>query len=342
MKPKDLFDYMGRGKMPPRIPFVPTIYEHAARVIGKTPCQVAQDEDLIVEGQLACYDTYGHDLVSVGLDIYNVECEALGADIEFFENESLPSMRVPLIKTKEDFKNLKIPDPERDGRMPIFLNATQRIQDSIGKEVIVNGTVVGPFTLAALLRGFENFILDLLFDQEFAFNLMNFAKEVAMAFAKAFLKRGVGLSINESWISPPLLSPDLYRRFAHPVERELIQGIKKLGQSNVALISGGDTTSIAADMVTTQTSLLMADYNTDQVFYKKLCKEHGILLRGSIEAKTVEDGNEDEIYKAVRTVIKNCGDYEGFIFGCGVVSYHTSVSKVLELKKIVQSLNHMR
>lgn len=342
MKPKDLFSYMGRGEMPPRTPFVPTIYEHGAKVIGKTPSQVAQDEDLIVESQLTCYEIYGHDLVSVGLDIYNVECEALGAEIEFFDNENLPSMKEPLIKDKEDLKNLRIPNPEEDARMPLFLNATQRIQESIGEEVIVNGAVVGPFTLAALLRGFENYIMDLLFDEEFALELMDFAKEVGMAFAEAFLKRGVGLSINESWISPPLLSPDLYRDYVLPVERDLIQGIKKLGQTNVALISGGNTTSIAADMVNTGTSLLMADYNTDQVFYKGLCKEHGILLRGSIEAKTVENGDEDEMYRAAQAVIENCGDYAGFIFGCGVVSYDTSVSDVLKLKKIVQGLNNMR
>ena len=68
---KELFEIIKSDKKPPRIPFVPTLFEHAARVINKTPSEVAQNEDLLVKSQLACYEKYKHDLVSVGVDIYN-------------------------------------------------------------------------------------------------------------------------------------------------------------------------------------------------------------------------------------------------------------------------------
>lgn len=337
MNGKELFTVMGKGNIPPHIPFIPTIFEHSAKVIGKTPSEIAQDEDLIVESQLACYEMYRHDLISIGVDIYNVEYEALGAKVHFPENQELPSTNEIMISKPEDIDRLSVPDPEKDARMPMFLNAVRRVNDKVGNEVIVNGTVVGPFTLAAIMRGFENFVMDLVMEPEFAYKLMEFANKVSLSFAESFIKRGVGLSINESWIAPPLLSPAFYAENVVAYERELIQGIKRLGQENVALISGGNTTDILDDMVTTGTSLLLADSECDRLYYKKICARNNILMRASISSKIVEDGDETKMKEAAAEVINDCRDYSGFIFGCGIVSYDTKPESVIKLKEIVMS-----
>ncbi len=165
---------------------------------------------------------------------------------------------------------------------------------------------------------------------------MEFANKVSLAFAESFIKRGVGLSINESWIAPPLLSPAFYAENVVGYERQLIQAIKKLGQKNVALISGGNTTDIVDDMITTGTSLLLADSECDRQYYKKVCKENNILMRASISSKIVEDGDEREMTRAAGEVIRDCRDYSGFIFGCGIVSYDTKPESVVKLKSIVE------
>lgn len=342
MNGREIFNCMKKGQKPQRIPFVPTIYEHAAKVVGKTPSQVAQSEELIVNSQLESYKIYKHDLISVGVDIYNVEVEALGAKVSFYDNTDIPSVEEILVKNKGDIKKLKVPDPEKDGRMPIFVNATEKILKEVGDEVIVNGTIVGPFTLAAILRGFENFIMDMVYDRDFALEVMEFAKKVGLFFAQSFIRRGAGISINESWISPPLLSPDLYSRYVYPIEKQMVDEIKAMGLDNIALISGGNTTEIAPYMLKTGTSLLMADYNTDQQYYKELCREKGVMLRASIESKLVEYGTKDEMREAARKVIDKCGDYEKFIFGCGVVSYGTPISNVILLKEIVNELSQQK
>lgn len=337
MNGRELFKIMAAGEIPPEIPFIPTIFEHSAKVIGKTPSQIAQDEDLLVESQLACYEIYKHDLISIGVDIYNIEYEALGAKVKFPENAELPSTNEIIVKCEEDIDKLVVPNPEKDARMPMFLNAVQRVNEKVGKEVIVNGTIVGPFTLAAIMRGFENFVMDLVMEPDFAYKLMEFANKVSLAFAESFIKRGIGLSINESWIAPPLLSPAFYAENVVEYEKKLIQGIKKLGQKNVALISGGNTTDILDDMITTGTSLLLADSECDRLYYKKRCRENNILMRASIASKIVETGDEDEMKSAAAKVINDCRDYSGFIFGCGIVSYNTKPESVLKLKEIVRN-----
>ncbi len=339
---RELFLDMDRGRIPDRIPFIPTIYEHAARLIGATPSEVAVSGDLLVEGQLACYERYRHDLISVGLDIYNIECEALGAEVEYWDNDDLPSVKQVLLENSGDLRLLKTPNPEKSGRMPMLLDAAERIQHSVGAEVIVNGTVVGPFTLAAILRGFENFVIDLLTDPEYAAGLMEFTKHVGLEFARAFINRGLGISINESWIAPPLLSPDMYERHVLPVERDMIRQIKSMGQKNVALISGGDTTPIAHLMAATGTSLLLADSNTDQRRYVELCSRNGILVRASIAPKLVKSESDSDLGMAVEKVVRTCGGYHGFIFGCGIVSFDTDPDRVVKLRELVDAAERPR
>ena len=338
MNGKALFEKMSKGQMPDRIPFVPTLFEHSAKVINKTPSQVAQSEDLIVESQLASYEIYKHDLIAVGVDIYNVELEALGATVKYHDNDAIPAIEEILIENREDLAKLKIPNPQEAMRMPLFLNAVDKINKAVGNEVIVNGTIVGPFTLAANLRGFENYIMDLMLEPEFALEVLEFSKNVGLAYAKAFIDLGVGISINESWIAPPLLSPSLYKEHILQVQTDMIATLKTLGQKNVALISGGNTTVIAEDMITTGTSLLMADYCTDQLKYKALCRSKNIALRASIESSIVKTGTKEQMYAQCKEVIHNCADYEKFIFGCGVVSYDTDVKRLLELKDIVNEI----
>ena len=101
--------------------------------------------------------------------------------------------------------------------------------------------VSGPFTLAAILRGYENYVMDMITDPDYARRLMDFTYQVGLTFGTAFVKTGAGLSINESWITPPMLSPEMFRDFPFRYERALIADLKKAGFSSIGLISGGNT-----------------------------------------------------------------------------------------------------
>ena len=336
---REIINLLNKGVIPPRVPFVPVIYEHAASLIGVNTSDLARDEDLNVKGQLAAYHLYKHDLVSVGVDIYNIEAEALGCKVSFFDDFSVPSISEPIISDFEDLRKLKIPNPATDGRMPLFISATRRINEAIGKDVFVSGTVVGPFTLAAILRGFEPFLVDLITDEEFALEQLKFASEVSFQYAKAFIDIGAGVAVNESWIVPPLLSPELFESVVFEFERKLISRIKSYGLKNVALICGGNTSSIANLLVQTGTSLLMADSNSDQAAIKRLCELHKINLRASIDSGAVQNGNYELLETFVKNVIAKCAANGRFIFGCGIVSANTPVANVLKLKELVNKYN---
>ncbi len=337
LMPKERMTRVSQGLRPDRVPFVPVVYEHAAKLIGTVPSVLARNLDLMVEGQLASYRLYGMDIVSVGVDIYNVEAEALGSKIQYFDSKdpSVPAVvSYVLGEDKDKLVDLKIPDPFRDGRMPIFLEACQRIIREVGDEVQVNATIVGPFSLAAILRGFENFIMDMLTDPTYARQVMDFTARVGLAYGSAFAKIGAGLSINESWVAPPLLSPQLFHDFPFAYEKDLVAKLKKAGFKSVGLISGGNTWPIAPYLIQTGTSILMADANTDQAAYKKLAQEAGIILRASIDPKLLCVGSYQEIKEATLKVLNTCAPGGRFILGCGVVPYEANPENILTLKKV--------
>jgi len=62
-----------------RMPFSAAVYENAARFTGRTPWEVSRDPDLLHAGHRAAWLEYGHTPVVVGIDIYNLEAEAYGA-----------------------------------------------------------------------------------------------------------------------------------------------------------------------------------------------------------------------------------------------------------------------
>jgi len=52
---------------------VPSVYEHGAALIGRSPGEVSRDPALMAAAALEAYRLYAHDILTVGIDIYNVE-----------------------------------------------------------------------------------------------------------------------------------------------------------------------------------------------------------------------------------------------------------------------------
>lgn len=167
------------------IKFLPTIYEHSAAVVGATPSEAAYDYELFVRGQIRAYELYSHDLITVGIDIYNVEAEALGMKVIIYDDDTLPSVEGILLEELEQVRDLKFPDPHRDGRMPMFLAAAEEI--SRKTNAAVNGCITGPYTLAAILRGYENFIIDLHTNPDEVKLLLEFTYKVCVDYGKAYI-----------------------------------------------------------------------------------------------------------------------------------------------------------
>ncbi|MHC4363221.1 MAG: uroporphyrinogen decarboxylase family protein, partial [Planctomycetota bacterium] len=83
MSPKERVRLALQGRETDRPLFCPAIYEHMAKLVGRSPSEVSRSAGLLEQAVLAEYETYAPDMLTVGIDIYNVEAEALGSEVAF-------------------------------------------------------------------------------------------------------------------------------------------------------------------------------------------------------------------------------------------------------------------
>ena len=96
--------------------FAPSVYEHGAALIGRTPWEVSRDPSLLFEAQAAAYRRYGHSPVVVGVDIYNLEPEAYGALVDPPAGTGIPAIGRHRCRSLEELASLPPFDPAAAGR----------------------------------------------------------------------------------------------------------------------------------------------------------------------------------------------------------------------------------
>lgn len=139
MTPRQRIQNLLEGRRIDKTPFCPAIYEHKAALIGVTPSEMCRDADLFEKAVSREVETYEPDLLVIGCDIYNVEAEAAGCEVYYPETNDVPAVERRALRVADEISRLKLPDPEKDGRMPLHLEVGQRIHKRFGKDRIVRG-----------------------------------------------------------------------------------------------------------------------------------------------------------------------------------------------------------
>ena len=143
----------------------PSIYEHAAAIIGRVPWDVSRDEGLLFDAHAAAYRLYRHTPIMPGIDIYNLEAEAYGGVVERPGGVGIPAIPHPICKSASGLLELTPLDPRRDGRIPMALRAAARLAAEF-PEAQVRVPVSGPFSIASSLVGFETLLCDVAADPD--------------------------------------------------------------------------------------------------------------------------------------------------------------------------------
>jgi uroporphyrinogen decarboxylase len=307
-----------------RIPFVPAIYEHKGRLVDKSPSEICRDGESLYTALHRELELYDPDMLVIGVDVYNVEAEALGCQVVYFEDSNdVPGIITPLIEGPSDLDKLGVPDPERDGRMPVYLDVAERMCPELGGEMILRGAVNGPYSMASMLLGPEKFVFATMEDPSFARRLLEFCAKVTVAFGQAFLVRGVEPIIFDSRATPKLASPRVFRQLVKPVYRDcVLPELKASGGRFVPLIIGGNTTTIVDELIATGAAQLLCDHSTNILEFSRKCLAARLPFRANVDALLVSRGPVAAIRRAALEILKRCGDQPGFLLGCGVVDYN--------------------
>ena len=317
------------------VPFVPAVYEHKARLAGRSPSEVCRDGGLLRECLERELETYDPDMLVVGIDVYNVEAEALGCAIRYFEGSAdVPAVEAPLLESPGGLGRLGLPDPGRDGRMPLLIDTAARLHKDMGRGIIIRGALTGPFSLASALVGTEALLMATVDDPAFVGRLLEFSAKVTVVFGTAFLEKGVEIILFDSKASPAAASPKVFREFVMPVYRDIVMpGLRAAGARQTPLIIGGNTIPILDDLIRTGASQLLCDAGSNLDLFRRRCREERRALRINVDARLVHRGAPDEIRAEGLRLLRAAGREPGLLFGCGVVAYDCAPANVIALRQ---------
>ena len=313
----------------------PSVYEHAAKFIGRTPWAVSRDGNLIYEAHAAAYEFYRHAPVMPGIDIYNLEPEAYGAMVSEPAGHNIPAIGSHPLNDVAELLQLAPLNPDTDGRIPMLIDVARRLKERF-PEADIRVPVSGPFSIASNLLGFNNLLLEAALEPERVAKAMMHLVEGQVKFAQAIKVAGVDVAFFESAACPPMLSPDHFRAIELPALKETMRRIGDVMGNPVPCIIGGNTAPIVEPMLETGTGYLIAPFETDQqVFMEKVAGRPDVRIRINLDLRIVAAGTHAQIEAEADRVLALAGDRPNVCMGTGALPYETEPENVLYLMDYV-------
>jgi len=298
---------------------------------------VSRDAGLMAQATIESYRRYEHDLVTVGIDIYNVEAEAWGCGVSAGEGTSVPGVTThPLADDAElDSARLHEPIPGQGNRLLLLADAVERVSSAIGDEVWVYGCLGGPFSQAVELRGFDNLVMDMYTAPKRVHAFLERLAEATLAHARRVSERGAGVYLYESWATLPLITVDIFGDYVTPYNKGIVQSIKAdFVTPPPAVIMGGDVTLLGDLFLEMGVSLVAADYLADFGVLREKFDGTGTIVRGCVDPKMIERGDWEGLRPVLDQLAERAQGMHNFVWGCGCVSYNTPGEHLQHFKSL--------
>ena len=319
-----------------KIAFTPVVYEHAARFVRRTPWEVSRDADLLFEGHRRAFLEYHHQVIAVGIDIYNLEAEAYGAKVEACGGDAIPAIQEPLLRSLEDGFTLPPFDPARDGRIAMVLAVGQRLRREF-PEADVRIPVAGPFSIAFNLRGISQLCEDALERPDDTAKLLLRLADHQTVLCRAIAAAGLDVAFFESAAAPPILSPRLFREVELPaLKHVLARGAQCIGHP-LPCIMGGNTFPILDDLLSTGTSYLACNIETNQAaFVERVTRTHPhIKLRVNLDPGVVACHEPARIYAGIDRVLAITRGNPTCVMGTGAMPLETPPENIRLIREYI-------
>lgn len=226
----------------------------------------------------------------------------------------------------EDLKAFKMNDPEDPARFA-GLRARAKYLYENTEYALVGGDTAALYYLAWTLRGYENFMADIAYDEKFA----NYILDMIMDWWKAFMAKylaEIGDYIEIMWAGDdwgsqdgPLINPNEFRKNVAPRFKELIGFMKDRCSAKVAYHSCGSVAWCLDDFVDMGVDIVQPlqanafrmgeKYDLKKKYYNKLTFHGGLDNQGKFHL------GKDVVREDVIETLKAYAPGGGYLFGSG-------------------------
>lgn len=297
--------------------------------LGKTRAECEQEAKGLAEIQIEGYRRFGYDSVGVSL-AYSIPI-ALGGEFKQPRNSNAELTSNP-VKNILDLSQLDLDriNLKTDKIADRSLEAAKYIREAIGKEVECSVSMRAPMSIAAGLIKLEDFLISLIKWPEKAHEVLRFALEAQMKIAEYFIREGFTISISDPVASGSLMGPDLYRKFAKPYEKEMVERLKEVSGKPVGFHICGNTNRILEDIAECGFTSYSMDNMVDIGRAKKLIGDK-MYLTGNVDpVHVLYFGTPKDVQQAIYHCYQEAWDSpKGFAICTGCeMCYGTPVENV--------------
>jgi len=293
-----------------RIPWVPFVGIHGAKLIDVPGDKYLQSSELISQGAAKAVELYKPDGLPVTFDL-QIEAEAMGCQLAWSAENPPAVISHPLSEGKT-LTDLVVPGKE-DGRIKLVMEAAKAIRKD-HPDIALYGLVTGPFTLALHLLGTDIFI-KMFEDEPYVTKILEFANRVAMAMAGYYLDAGCDIIA----VVDPMTSqigPDQFSQFITTPVKQLFEHIRSNGGLGSFFVCGYAQQNIEVMCDCTPDNVSI-DENIPLDFVRDICLEREISFGGNMKLTIVLlMGSPDDCQEhALETM--ELGKQKGFILAPG-------------------------
>lgn len=306
-----------KGEPTDKTPILLHNFMMAAKEYGVTMEQFRNDPKVIADAFIASVEKYKFDGILVDIDTVTL-AGAVGVPVDFPINEPA-RVHLGCLDNMTQVKDLKPSNIENYKYIQVWLEAVRLLKEYYKDEIFVRGNCdQAPFTLASMMRGAQNWMLDLMMaDESLLFELLEYCTKTTSQFLKLMAQTGCDmLSNGDSSAGPEMISPEMYEKFALPYEKKIIEVAHNLNLPYTLHICG-NTDIILSLMLQTGADAFELDYKTDvQKVYNAY--HNKVTLIGNIDPSGVLAlGTMDDVRHKTQELLNTYKDTNRFILNAG-------------------------
>ena len=299
MTPKERAAAYARGEEVDRHPISLGTNETISPTIGVSMLDYYFNADTMVQVESYLAETFQADNMGIGLGLRTL-IEALGTEISYKAN-NVSSIQTPVLKKAGDCVGRDIVNVEKDGRLPIIIEAFEKLQIKYGKVRNLGSGLSGPLTVAAGLLGTVK-------DKENLHKLMQYSTDNVVECCRQMnQKLGIKFMLSEPIASKDLISKKQFDEFFLPYLKQAVERMNEF-QGATGIHICGHTRDRWEDVVNAGVASFWVD-NCESLQELKECYGDRISMSGNVPPVDIlRNGTPEDVEEAVRKCLLAAAD----------------------------------
>ena len=306
MTPRERVTAYARGEEVDRIPTSLSANETAPPMYGYKISDYYFSSDIMVDVESRLAEDFGADNMGIGLGLRTV-IEALGTELCYPE-DSVSYIVKPRLDSFDQVSELGMLNIDKDGRLPLIVEAFERLMDKYGNVRNFGSGLAGPFTTAASLIGTEKFLVSTVKNKEGVHRLLQYSTDVIVELCRDLNRRlGIKFMLSEPMGAKNLISKRQFNEFFLPYLEQAVRRMNEY-QGATSIHMCGSTRDRWQEIIDAGVSNFWVD-NCESL--KELKEGYGdrIGITGNVPPVDIlRNGTQEQIYDCMRKCIEDAGD----------------------------------